>query len=174
MDGPDLDLLAEHTAFAGRSIVLRPLAEDDEPALREFLANLAGEDIRSRFFGATRSPEQAYAGKYADIDPERELVVVAMDDERLLGMGHLAWDADRVAAEFALIVRSRIKGRGLGRVLLEKLLRHARDFGLARVTGQVLLDNARMLSLARELGFHLRDSGEPGIHEVAIELEPPA
>lgn len=173
MDTPELDRLAEHAAFAGRSIVLRPLSEDDEPALREFLVSLAGEDIRSRFFGATHSPEQAYAGKYADIDPEHELVVVAMDDRRMLGMGHLAWDADRVAAEFALIVRSDIKGRGLGRMLLDKLLRHARQLGLARVTGQILQDNQRMLSLARELGFSLRDSGEPGIQEVVIEFEGP-
>lgn len=170
MDNPGLDRLEEHVDFAGHTVVLRPLAEDDEPALREFLGSLAAEDIRSRFFGATHSPADAYAGKYTDIDPERERVIVGLDGNRMLGMGHLAWDADAIAAEFALIVRSEIKGRGLGRVLLGKLLRLGRELGLARVSGQVLQDNARMLALARELGFRVRDCNEPGIHEVTIEL----
>ena len=60
---------------------------------------------------------------------------------------------DNTSAEFAVLVRSDLKGRGLGRVLLEKLIRYCASRGTQELIGDVLAGNAPMLHLAARLGF---------------------
>jgi acetyltransferase len=50
-------------------------------------------------------------------------------------------------------VRSDLKHRGLGRALLQRLLRHAVDEGMTEVLGSVLAENRPMLALAEVAGF---------------------
>ena len=69
-------------------------------------------------------------------------------------------DPDNVDAEFAILVRSDLKGRGLGQLLLGKLERYAVAQGLQRITGVVLRENAAMLDLARHCGFEV-DADKP-------------
>ncbi len=81
---------------------------------------------------------------------------------------------DRVRAEFGIIVRSDIKGRGLGRILLEKLIGYCRARGIGELIGEVLQDNRRMLALSRELGFEIGPARQ-GVHEVRLRTgDPPA
>jgi len=42
---------------------------------------------------------------------------------------------------------------GLGRLLSEQLIEHARSRGIGRLVGIVLRENTRMLKLAHDLGF---------------------
>jgi acetyltransferase len=58
-----------------------------------------------------------------------------------------------VEAEFGVIVRSELKGTGLGRLLMEKMITTLRAQGTQRLVATVLNQNERMLKLARELGF---------------------
>ena len=46
-------------------------------------------------------------------------------------------DPDNVDAEFAIIVRSDLKGQGLGHLLLDKMIRYARSRGTQRMVGIV-------------------------------------
>ena len=82
----------------------------------------------------------------------------------------LELDPDNKQAEFAIIVRSDQKGRGLGRILLEKMVRYCRGHGTGEIMGQVLSQNAAMLSLARKLGFESKATREAGVREVRLHL----
>ena len=62
-------------------------------------------------------------------------------------------DPDNVDAEFGVIVRSDLKGSGLGLLLMQKLIAYLRSQGTQRLVATVLDYNDRMLKLARELGF---------------------
>ena len=62
-------------------------------------------------------------------------------------------DPDNVEAEFAIVVRSDLKGAGLGRLLLGRMLDYLRAHGTRRVVGDVLRENRAMRELARSLGF---------------------
>jgi acetyltransferase len=64
-------------------------------------------------------------------------------------------DPDNVDAEFAVLVRSDLKGLGLGRRLLEKLISYTRDHGLLRLNGITMPNNRGMVTLARKLGLTL-------------------
>ncbi len=62
-------------------------------------------------------------------------------------------DPDNLEAEFGIIVRSELKGRGLGEMLMRKLIDYLRGHGTGQLVATVLAENERMLELARELGF---------------------
>ena len=62
-------------------------------------------------------------------------------------------DPDNEEAEFGVIVRSELKGGGLGLLLMRKLVDYQRSHGTVRLVANVLDHNDRMLNLAHELGF---------------------
>ncbi|WP_376691337.1 bifunctional acetate--CoA ligase family protein/GNAT family N-acetyltransferase [Wenzhouxiangella sp. EGI_FJ10409] len=163
--------LIERVPFADGEITLRPIRPEDEPAHRDFFNSLAAEDIRFRFFGVIREPEHTQLARFTQIDYEREMAFIAVDEDgRTLGVARIALDSVGHRAEFAVVVRSNIKGRGLGRILLSRLIRHCRETGVREVVGQVLQHNTRMLGLSRDLGFRVEPADEDGIHEVILDL----
>ncbi len=164
--------LEEAVVFDDRQIMLRPIRPEDEPAHRDFFNSLEAEDVRFRFFGVIREPEHSQLARYTQIDYEREMAIIAVDfDGRTLGVARVARDSAGEQAEFAVVVRSAIKGRGLGRILLVKLIDYCREIGLHELVGQVLQSNERMLGLATELGFRIEPPDEDGIHRVVLDLK---
>jgi len=157
--------LEETVEFAGQSILLRPLRPEDLPQHREFLAHVTPEDMHSRFFGSVRTLPDIQLAYLTQIDYERTMAFIAemrgADGSRqTLGVARAHADPDNVAAEFAILVRSDLKGHGLGSVLLEKLIRYCRERGTRWLSGEVLADNVRMIELARSHGFSIRPARE--------------
>ena len=62
-------------------------------------------------------------------------------------------DPDNQQAEFAIQVATDWQGRGLGRQMMDKLIRYLREHGTAEVVGQCLPENVGMAALARQTGF---------------------
>jgi GNAT superfamily N-acetyltransferase len=90
-------------------------------------------------------------------DAKREVQLVAVvgagaDDKIVAGARYGATETEG-DCEFAVAVVDEWHGRGLARLLLETLMRTARDRGFARMEGYVLATNAPMLGLAKTLGF---------------------
>ena len=81
-------------------------------------------------------------------------------------------DPDNIEAEFAIIVRSDLKGRGLGRMLLDKLVRYQRSRGTQRLVGEVLHENEAMRQLARDIGFRIdAEASDGGSLRHVLELQ---
>ena len=89
------------------------------------------------------------------------MAFVAIDEDtgRLLGLVRLKDELDERTAEFAILVRSRLRGHGLGWLLMRRVIDYAKEKGLRRVYGAVLSENTAMLQMAEELGFHSVDRG---------------
>jgi acetyltransferase len=159
----------------GSRVLLRPIRPEDEPAHQDFFRRLTPEDVRFRFFNVLREIPHSQMARYTQIDYDREMAFVAVDAKgETLGVVRGIFDADFTSAEFAILVRSDQKGRGLGHALLEKLIRHARARGARAVVGQVLPDNRPMLDLAHALGFQSRFVLGEGVIEVRLALDPGA
>ena len=75
----------------------------------------------------------------------------------MLGVVRLHDDAGGENGEFAILVRSRLKGHGLGWLMMKHMIAYAKDKGLKTVHGQVLAENTTMLQMCGELGFHAAD-----------------
>ena len=80
-------------------------------------------------------------------------------------------DANFEAGEYAVLVRSDLKGQGLGWKLMELMIEYARSEGLQRIEGEVLAENTSMLGMCRELGFQSTPlAGEPTLRLVKLQL----
>jgi acetyltransferase len=77
----------------------------------------------------------------------------AEGDDETLGVVRAVTDPDNTEAEFAIVVRSDLKGQGLGHLLFDKLLRYLRGRGTQVLVGDVLRENAAMRALAQRFGL---------------------
>jgi acetyltransferase len=90
----------------------------------------------------------------------------------LLGVVRLHADANYESGEYAIMVRSDLKGRGLGWKLMELMIRYARSEGLKQIEGQVLGENILMLQMCHELGFQVADDpGDRSIKVASLKLQ---
>jgi acetyltransferase len=156
-------------------LVLRPIRPEDGVQHLAFLERLDPGDIRMRIFYSRRSIERSELARLTQVDFERELAYIATrpipggGGDETLAVVRAVIDPDNVDAEFGIVVRSDLKGGGLGRILMEKLIRHLRERGTQRLLATVLAENRRMLELAHELGF-VRLPLVPGEDTVDVAL----
>jgi acetyltransferase len=165
------------TLRSGERVFCRPIRPEDEHAHNEFFSKLSPEDIRFRFFGLIQELPHSQMARFTQIDYDREMAFIAIRTyeagrTETLGVVRTANDANNQTAEFAIIVRSDMKGQGLGRQLLEKMIRYCRKRGIERIMGQVLMDNTGMLELARRIGFTKKLSVEGDAIEITLKLTP--
>ncbi len=168
--------LEERVMLCGQTIVLRPIRPEDFEPHRRFLARIAPEDLQMRFFAAVRNVPERELAHLTQIDYEREMAFIAVATAggtdgggETLGVVRACTDPENLEAEFAVLVRSDLKGQGLGSVLLEKLIRYCRSRGTRRMTGQALSENTRMLKLATASGFRLEQE-TAGICKLTLDL----
>jgi acetyltransferase len=164
--------LEEMIRLGGRSVLLRPIRPEDLPQHEAFLARIEPDDMRARFFHAIRELPRSELARLTQIDYEREMAFLAVSadgEPETLGVVRAHADPDNVAAEFAVLVRSDLKGIGLGSALLDKVIRYCRARGTRTLFGEVLLDNARMLRLAGSRGF-LQEAARSGSVRVVLRL----
>ena len=148
--------------LGGMRILLRPIRPTDETFYAAFLQKLSVEDIRFRFLSPRKEFSHAAVARFTQIDYARAMAFVALaeDQQELLGVARLAADPDYTRAEYAVIVRSDLKGRGIGWALMRHLIRYAESDGLHDLHGDVLAGNERMLKMCRELGFDIAANSE--------------
>ena len=79
-------------------------------------------------------------------------------------------DPDNDTCEFAIIVRSDLKGQGLGHKLMEKMIGYCRARGTKSMTGQVLAENHAMLEMVRNLGFRVHRLADEPVMETTLDL----
>ena len=146
-------------------MLIRPLEPDDHLLYPEFSAHVTGEDHRLRFFTPAGGLAPDRAWRFTHYDPEEARAYIAVDavSGAMLGVARVHRTSGR-EGEFAVIVRSDLKGHGLGRELMQAALGGAAELGLEAIWGLILRENTNMLALCRELGFGISSSpGDPGV-----------
>ena len=136
--------------------------------LHTFHERVSAEDLRLRFFAPIKDFSHVFLARLTQLDYARAMAFAALDGAtgELLGVIRLHADSNYERAEYAIIVRSDLKGRGLGWKLMELMIRYARSEGLKQIEGQVLGENILMLQMCHELGFHVAD--DPGDRSVKV------
>lgn len=149
---------------SGQRYSLRPIRPEDESALVDMLRHSSPDDVRLRFFAAIRGFDHAFAARLTQIDYDREMAFIAMPfgKQDIAGVVRLSSDPDNEKAEFAIMVRSDMKGIGLGYRLMQQMIDYARAAGIQQVFADVLRENHAMRDMAKEFGFIV----QPGRDEV--------
>jgi acetyltransferase len=165
--------LTEHRLVAGEAITIRPIRPEDAQAHTAFFSRLSPQDIRFRFFSAMRELSREQTVRLTQVDYDWEMAFVAVRDStgETVGVSRLACDLDANSGEFAVIVQSDMKGRGLATQLMLRLIEWGRMRGLRQIEGQILADNQPMLAFVRHLGFSLhRMAEDPEVMQAKLVL----
>ncbi len=170
---PDMRSWGRHVQLRdGTRIFLRVLQPGDAALYPDFLAEVTAEDMRLRFFAPVRELRRELIAKLTELDPAQAMAFVALDESngKLMGVARLHYD-DGKNGEYGVLVRSRVKGLGLGWLLMTCIVQYARAIGLQQVHGLVLAENAAMLKMCGEFGFEIADdSAERGVKRVSLAL----
>lgn len=167
--------LEEQIEFDGGPVTLRPIRPEDEPQHRELFDKLGSDDIRFRFFGALRAPTHRDMSRFTQIDYDREMAFIATRQtanrlSETLGVVRAQSDPNNETAEFSIVVRSDLKGHGLGSTLLGKIIDYSRTRGTTKLVGQVMADNRAMLALAKSYGFVREPQTDLGVINLSLLL----
>jgi GNAT superfamily N-acetyltransferase len=122
-----------------------------------------------------RELQPSQLARFTQIDYDREMAFIATrrrtDGEwETLGVTRVIADPDNIQAEFAVIVRSDLKGQGLGPVLMTKLIDYSRSRGTREIVGEALSHNSRVLNLVTKLGFDVKPMSEDGTMQLHLDL----
>lgn len=166
------------TLRSGIDVLMRPIKPEDEAAHGVFFDHLEREDIRFRFFNMIKHPGHAELARFTQIDYDREMCFIATHagesgEQETMGVVRALRDPDNERAEYSIIVRSDIKGQGLGYALMTKIVSYLRAQGTGGIFGFVLHENAGMLAVVDDLGFERRPGPDPSVVEVALRLSEP-
>ncbi len=158
----------------GQHCLFRPILPEDEPQLRAFIAQVTKEDLYYRYFSEINEFTHEDLANMTQIDYDREMAIVAVrqheGQDEIIGVTRAISDADNIDAEFSVLVRSDLKGLGMGRRLLEKMIRYTRDHGLQQLNGITMPHNTGMITLARKLNFRVNIQLDDGIVSLNLPL----
>jgi acetyltransferase len=163
------EYVSRATLADGTQLIIRPIRPDDEPLVSAFHRTLSEQSVRMRYMQAMNLDDRTAHQRLARIcfiDYGREMVLVAErelqgDGSEIVAVGRLS--RDRLSgqdAEFSLLVADPWQGRGVGRVLLGRLLEVGQREKISRIYADVLAANLRMQRLCSRLGFTF--DGEAG------------
>ena len=163
--------LVERWDARGETLTIRPIRPEDAAAHAALFSRISPEDVRLRFFSTLRELSPERIARMTQVDYDREMAFVAVRaNGDTVGVSRLVCDRDE--GEFAVIVQPDMKGRGLARHLMERLIDWGRAQGMMAIVGQVLAENGPMLAFIRKLGFTLRRlPDEPDVVEARLVLD---
>ncbi|MFZ3288688.1 MAG: GNAT family N-acetyltransferase, partial [Telluria sp.] len=167
--------LEEEIEWEGRPLLLRPIRPGDGAAHLAFFDALSAEDVRYRMFVRVRELQPSQLARFTQIDYDREMAFIATrpgpgGPPETLGVARVVADPDNVQAEFAVTVRSDLKGHGLGTLLMNKLIGYCRSRGTREIVGEALAHNTRVIKLARKLGFAVAPATSEGAVHMRLLL----
>jgi acetyltransferase len=164
----------------GTPVTIRPIRPEDEPLMVKFHEKLSDRSVYLRYFHMLKLNQRIAHERLTRIcfiDYDRELALVAehhdpaTGDRQILGVGRLTKVRGLKEAEFAVVVRDEVQGKGLGCEFLSRLKDVAKHEGLRRLTADVLTENLEMVRLCERQGFAVstRDD-DPQVMHVSLDL----
>lgn len=155
-------------------VLVRPIRPEDAEIEAAFVDGLSDRSRHMRFFSQARSLSPVMLARFTQVDYERELALIALPVDApgpMIGVARYSPNPDGESCEFAVTVADAWHGRGVGTLLMLRLIDAAKAAGYRRMTGSVLAANGGMLQLARELGFALHRSADtPDVVDTELAL----
>ncbi|MEZ5478934.1 MAG: bifunctional acetate--CoA ligase family protein/GNAT family N-acetyltransferase [Thiolinea sp.] len=172
-----IDLVSQHQLREGGKVLIRPIRPEDADIEQAFVRNLSGEARYMRFMQSLSELTPSMLVRFTQIDYDREMAFVALTrnsdsgETEEIGVSRIVLNPDGDSCEFALVVADDWRNRGLGNLLMQVIITHARSKRLQSIDGDVLAENHSMLKLMDRLGFErTRSPEDPGIVRVSKRL----
>jgi acetyltransferase len=152
----------------GWRVYVRPIRPEDEPLIHDLLQHVTMDDLRLRFFAPMKQFTHEFIARLTQLDYARAMAFVAFDEptNQMVGVVRIHSDSIYETGEYAILLRSDLKGRGLGWALMQLIIEYAKSEGLKTISGDVLKENTVMLDMCRHLGFEVK--ADPLEHDICI------
>lgn len=151
------DVQWKETLRDGTTVLIRAIRDDDADLERCFIEQLSPQSRRFRFLGEIKSPDSRLLRQLTHVDQVNDVAFVALIAdgaiEREIGVSRYSKLADGVTCECAVAVSDEWHNQGLATLLLNHLIRFAREQGISRMYSVDSPDNQAMRDLAEHLGF---------------------
>ena len=164
----------------GAPVTVRPIRPEDEPLMVKFHETLSEESVYMRYFHMMNLDQRTAHERLTRIcfiDYDREMALVAehrdpaTGEREILGVSRLSRrGAAPDEAEFSVLVSDRFQRRGIGTLIVSRILEVGRAEGLRRITAEILFDNRPMQDISRKLGFHLHRDSEEMVVKAELDL----
>lgn len=157
----------------GSAVTVRTIRKQDAALEREFIKHLSPDARRMRFLGQINEPSDQLIDSLTNLDFSHDMALIAIVNQQgkalQVGVSRYATGADRTIGECAVTVTDDWQHRGLGSLLMRRLIEVARARGVAKLVSIDDSGNSKMRELASDLGFKRSfDPGNP--HEVEHSL----
>ncbi|MBD3333900.1 MAG: GNAT family N-acetyltransferase [Candidatus Eisenbacteria bacterium] len=153
-------------------IVFRPVKPTDEAGLRELFYKASKKTKHFRFHGELKTMRHRDAQPYVSVDYDKDMVIVGVlkedDREQVIAMGQYELNPATNYAECAFMVLDEYQGRGIGTVLLKKLISIAKTRGIAGFVAEVLATNLAMLHVFHKSGYTIHSTIEDGVYHISF------
>ncbi len=155
-------------------VSIRPIRPDDASRLQAGFTRLSPQSVYLRFLESFSQLTDAQAREFTKVDYLNQMALVAEVDEAgaksLVGVARYALVQPGLA-ECAVVVIDEYQGRGLGTVLLNRLVTYARNHGVKEFLATVHHTNSQIIRFVQRSGFPAeRKMLEPGVWEIRVRL----
>lgn len=135
----------------GSQVSIGLIQPHSERLLLNIFKRLSPQSVYRRFLSPFRELPPGLISHLANVDYVRRSALIARseidNDDEAVAVARYDSSADPHFAEVALVVVDDWQRRGLGRILLRRIMAAAMDNGFCRFVGSVLLENRPMLRL---------------------------
>lgn len=156
-------LVSEEKLKDGTSVIIRPIKPEDEPLLRDLFKNLSEKSALLRFQHPNKPLSKSDLIRFCHIDYDQEMTLVAIrkenNSERIIGAAHLMKTYENIA-ELSIEIIDQFQGKGLGTILVGKLLNFAKNYGYKKTWMVIKKENLPMIKLALKYSFEIVEEEE--------------
>jgi GNAT superfamily N-acetyltransferase len=166
------DLEREVTGDGNLRYRVRPIRPEDAGQLVAFHRHLSPHSVYLRFFSFHPELSEAEVYRFTTVDYQDRLALVALDDDRLIGVGRFDRKPGEAEAEVAFVVADEYQHHGVGTLLLDELARAARQRGIETFRADTLAENRPMLDVFHHAGFPVTSRVEYGTVTLRFPIAP--
>lgn len=164
-----------HTVHAlladGTTVCIRPVETGDHEPLQGLYEEMSPENLRLRFFGASRRSADMAADRACAPPRPGHRALLAEAQHQVIGLAEYETGEDPGRSEISIAVADGLHHRGVGTLLVEHLVSAARAEGITAFTADALAENHEVLQLFADLGLRTARHFEGPEVRCTIELE---
>ncbi|MDH6221016.1 bifunctional GNAT family N-acetyltransferase/acetate--CoA ligase family protein [Streptomyces pseudovenezuelae] len=169
------DTLSRPTVHAllsdGTTVCIRPVRPGDHEQLQGLYEEMSAENLRLRFFSASRRSAAMAADRAAAPPRPGHRALMAESKDQVIGLAEYEVGDDAASAEMSIAVTDTLHHHGVGTLLIEHLVSAARADGITAFTADALSENHEVLRLFADLGLRTTRRFEGPEVRCAIELD---
>jgi acyl-CoA hydrolase/N-acetylglutamate synthase-like GNAT family acetyltransferase len=158
----------------GEEVTLRPIRPSDEQLLRQHFYSLSPESVFHRFHRMVQMLPKQQVRELVNVDYTTHMALVATvkegKGEKILGTTRFYVDEKTRSAEIAFAILDEWQNKGIGRMLLDRMIERARELRVKEFIGYVQTDNTAMLKLLQTCGYPIDMQHDDGVYRVRVDL----